>query len=300
MTSGQIPEKKLNSVRELEELVKSRKTILICSIKNIPASQFQIISKNLRGKAIIKVPKKNIIFRALDSSEGEAGIIKERIKENFAVLFSDLDSFELALELVRNKTPAGAKAGQDAPDDVEIPAGPTDLMPGPAISELGALGIPTQIQEGKIAIKSSTVIVKQGEKISETAASIMNKLEIKPFSIGFEPLAAFDTHENKLYSDVKVDQEQTLELLKEAFGRALPFAVEIGHVSDDTIKFLLAKAASHETALGKLVENSGDEGEAVEEKKEEAESGEGKPEDETKRDENQSQQKPELSSEENK
>ena len=299
MTSGQIPEKKLNSVRELEELVKSRKTILICSIKNIPASQFQIISKNLRGKAIIKVPKKNIIFRALDSSGEEVGIIKERIKENFAVLFSDLDSFELALELVRNKTPAGAKAGQDAPDDVEIPAGPTDLMPGPAISELGALGIPTQIQEGKIAIKSSTVIVKRGEKISETAASIMNKLEIKPFSIGFEPLAAFDTHEKKLYSDVKVDQEQTLEQLKEAFGRALPFAVEIGYVSDDTIKFLLTKAAGHESVLGKLVENSGNE-EVREEKREEAESDEGKSEDETKQDENQSQQKPELSSEENK
>lgn len=299
MTSRQIPEKKLNSVRDLEELVKNKKTILICSIKNIPASQFQIISKNLRGKAIIKVPKKNVIFRALDSSGGEAGIIKEQVRENFAVLFSDLDSFELALELVKNKTPAGAKAGQDAPEDVEIPAGPTDLMPGPAISELGALGIPTQIQEGKIAIKSPTVIVKQGEKISETAASIMNKLEIRPFSIGFEPLAAFDTHENKLYSDVKVDQEQTLELLKEAFGRALPFAVEIGHVSDDTIKFLLAKAAGHENALGKLVENPGNE-EAGEEKREEEKSGEEKPDDEAKQDENQSQQKPEHSSEENK
>ena len=266
----------------MEELIKSKKTILICSIKNIPASQFQIISKNLRGKAIIKVPKKSIILRAVDSSKEEVGKIKEQIKENFVILFSDLDSFELALELVKNKTPANAKAGQEAPNEVEIPAGPTDLLPGPAISELGALGIQTQIQEGKISIKSPTVIVKQGEKISENAASIMNKLEIKPFSIGFEPLAAFDKEKNKLYLEIKINTEETIEQIKEAFGKALPFAVEIDYISNDTIKFFLNKAGSHENALKKFTEKSGENNE-------------------TKSEEDQTQEnKPERSSEENK
>ena len=73
-----IPESKLKSVKELTELIKNKKTILIASIKNIPASQFQKIGKKLRSKAIIKVPKKNLIFRALDSSETEA--IKKRYK----------------------------------------------------------------------------------------------------------------------------------------------------------------------------------------------------------------------------
>ena len=148
-----IPESKLKSVRELTELIKNKKTILIASIKNIPASQFQKIWKKLRSKAIIKVPKKNLIVRALDSSETEAiKKLKEQIKDNITILFSDMDCFDLASELIKNKSPAKARAGQESPEDIEVPAGPTDLVPGPAISELGALGIKIQIQGGKIHI----------------------------------------------------------------------------------------------------------------------------------------------------
>lgn len=53
-----IPQSKIKSLKELAELIKTKKTILIASIKDIPASQFQEIGKKLRGKAIVKVPKK--------------------------------------------------------------------------------------------------------------------------------------------------------------------------------------------------------------------------------------------------
>ena len=63
-----IPERKLKSVKELTDLIKNKGTILVASIKNLPSAQFQQIGKKLRGKAIVKVPKKNLFFRALDSS----------------------------------------------------------------------------------------------------------------------------------------------------------------------------------------------------------------------------------------
>ncbi|RLG15302.1 50S ribosomal protein L10 [Candidatus Pacearchaeota archaeon] len=202
-----VPKYKKEIVQGLINLIKNNKTVLIASIKDIPASQFQEISKKLRGKTIIKVPKKNLIFKALDSSGSEEiKKLKEYIKDNIAVLFSNLDPFDLASELIENKRPAKAKAGQEAPQDIEIPAGPTDLMPGPAISELGAFGIKIQIENGKINIKEPKIIVKQNEKISEKAADIMNKLDIKPFNMGFIPLTAFDTKEEKLYSDIKIDK----------------------------------------------------------------------------------------------
>ena len=259
---------KIKIVEDLSKLIKEKKTILIASIKNIPASQFQEISKKLRGKAIIKVPKKNLIFRALDSS-GDAEIkkLKEQLTDSVAVLFSDLDSFELAGELIKNKSPAKAKPGQEAPEDIEVQEGPTELVPGPAISELGALGIQIQIEKGKINIKASKVIAKEGEKISQGAADLMSKLDIKPFSIGFMPLASFDTQEKKLYLEINIDPEATLEELKNAFGKALPFAVDIGYVSQDTITFLISKAGAHEKALGNLKPEK--EEEVKEEKKEE-------------------------------
>ena len=66
-----VSEEKKKTVKELTELIKKKKTILIASIKNIPSSQFQEITKKLREKAIVKVPKKNLIFRALENSEDE-------------------------------------------------------------------------------------------------------------------------------------------------------------------------------------------------------------------------------------
>jgi len=255
MKGTPTPKHKLDTVKELAELVKNKKTILIASIKNIPASQFQEIGKKLRGKAIVKVLKKSLIFRAIDFS-GEEAVkkLKEHVVDSVAVLFSDLNSFELASELEESKSPAKAKAGQEAPEDIEIPGGPTDLIPGPVVSELGALGIQIQIDKGKIHIKEAKVIAKQGEKISSAAANLMSKLDIKPFSIGFIPLCAFDTKEGKLYLDIKIDKDATIEELKTAYSKALGFSVEISYTSEDTIKFLIGKANAHAKTLEKFVE----------------------------------------------
>lgn len=252
--TSSLPEKKVNAVKEISDLIKDKNTILIASIKNLPASQFQAISKKLRSKAVVKVPKKSLMLRAIDQSKNEElKKLKEEVDDSTAILFSDIDGFELASELLENKTPAKAKIGQEAPEDIEVEAGPTDLVPGPAISELGALGIQIQIDKGKINIKEPKVIVKKGEKISEGAASIMNKLDIKPFAVGFIPLSSFDLKSGKLYSEINIDKAGTLNSLKEAFGKALAFAVEIGNVNSETLKFILAKAVAHENALDKLI-----------------------------------------------
>jgi len=252
--TAHVSESKKKIVADLTNLIKNKKTILIASIKNIPGSQFQQISKKLRGKAIVKVPKKNLIFRALDDSSNDVvKKLKDEIVGSVAILFSDIDAFELSTELMQNKSPVKAKLGQEATEDIVIQAGPTDLMPGPAISELGALGIQIQIDKGKITIREAKTITKKGEKISENAANVMNKLDIKPFSVGFTPLVAFDSLTNKLYTEISIDKEATIEELKTSFGKALSFSVEIGYVCKDTIGFLIGKAGRNLKVLEKFV-----------------------------------------------
>ncbi|MBI2043474.1 50S ribosomal protein L10 [Candidatus Pacearchaeota archaeon] len=247
-----VSEIKKSAVKELVELMKKKSTILIASVKNLPASQFQEISKKFRGKAIIKVLKKNLVLRALEESKNEElKKIKDFVDDSTAVLFSDLDAFELAADLIQNKSPAKAKAGQTSLNDIEVEAGPTDLVPGPAISELGALGIQIQIDKGKITIKSPKIIVKKGEKISEQASSIMNKLDIKPFLVGFIPISAFDVKEKKLYREISVNREEILKELRESFAKALAFAVHLGFATSETIKILIGKTGRH----GKTIEN---------------------------------------------
>jgi len=248
-----IPERKIKAVNELANLIETKRTILISDISNIPGSQFQQIGKKLRGKAIVKVPKKNLFLRALDETK------KEKLKElkNYlikpvALLFSDMDSYELAGELIKNKSPAKAKPGQIAQKDLEIPAGPTDLVPGPAISELGALGIQIKIQGGKIEIKEPKVIVKAGNQISKEAAAMLSKLGIMPFTIGFKPLSAYDSKEDKIYYEIVIDPEGTLNLLVSEFNKSLAFAIKIEYFSPETLPFMIQDAERNALTLKKL------------------------------------------------
>jgi large subunit ribosomal protein L10 len=260
-----VPEKKIETVKELADLMNSKRTILIADISGIPGSQFQQISKKLRSKAKIKIPKKNLFNLAIEKTGNKK--IKE-LEKKFeganAILFSDMDSYELAAELLKRKTPSKAKVGQIAPSDIEVPEGPTDLVPGPAISELGALGIQIQIQGGKIEIKQPKVVAKKGEPISQGAADILGKLDIKPFSIGFSPKCAFDSNDDLVYEEIIIDSEKTISELKDAFARALSFAVGIGYVTSETIKIMIQKASAYERKLTRII--SGEPEEIVEEK----------------------------------
>jgi len=247
-----VPERKIKSVEELNNLAKNKKTILVASIKNIPSSQFQEISKKLRGKAIIKVPKKNLIIRAFDKNE-KLVELKKNIKRDFVILFSDLDSFELAKELINNKSPAKAKAGQISPEEIEIPEGPTELIPGPAVSELGALGLKIKIEGGKISINEPKIVTKKGDKITPQVAALLNKLNIKPFKIGFVPICAFDNEKGIFYHEINIDKEGTLKELKESHAKALAFAIKICYVSKDTISLILAKAGLNAKILEKII-----------------------------------------------
>ncbi len=245
--------KKIETVKKLNELIKSNNTIIIASIKNLPSSQFQDIRKKLREKAEIKVVKKNVILKAIEESKNkELQDLKKYVQEDSAILFSKEDAFALAGILAENKNPIKAKSGQEAVEEITIEAGPTDLTPGPAISELGNLGIKISVEEGKIAIKERKVIAKAGEKISEVAASIMAKLDIKPFKIGLEPLTVCEIKTGKIYTNVKIDKEKTIEELKVSTNKAVGFAQKIAYYCKETIGFLLAKANANAAALEKL------------------------------------------------
>ena len=207
----------------------------------------------------MKSYKKNIVIRAIDSAGiNELGSLKDIIEANCIILFSDKDPFELAAILNDNKTPSYAKAGQIAPDDIIVEPGPTELTPGPAISELGALGIKIAIEEGKISIREPKTIVKKGDMISGKAASIMMKLGIKPISIGLLPLAAYSRKDNAVYKGIKVNRSETISMLKEMYSKALAFAVSMSYACKETISYLIFKAYRHETALQRFLntENS--------------------------------------------
>ncbi|MEK6914171.1 MAG: 50S ribosomal protein L10 [Nanoarchaeota archaeon] len=240
---------KEKNVEELAQKIKKSRTLMIASIKNLPSKQFQDIKKSIRKDAYVRVAKKNIMIRSLEKSNIIG--LNDYIVSDCILIISDLESYDLAAKLAKKKTPVFAKAGQIALEDIEIKDGPTSLVPGPAISELGALGLQVSVENGKISIRKSKVVIKKGQKIKENEASILQKLNIMPFNVGLNVNASYDIHNNKIYTELKIDPEGYARELKEAASKSLGFAQKILYVCKDTINYLLSKANSHANALSK-------------------------------------------------
>ena len=248
-----VSKEKIESVKRIANDMRNKKSLMIVSIKGLPSSQLQKIKKDLREKAMIRVAKKSTIIRAIEESGlEELQKLKEHVIEDSAILFSDDDAFELAGWLTENRNPISAKEGQVAESDIVIEEGPTDLVPGPVISELGALGLQIMVEEGKITIRKSKVAVKKGDKVSSGAASIFQKLGIKPFMIGISPIALYDKSSGKVFANVKVDKKKTLEDFMASYSKAIGFARAINYYSKETIGYLLERAERQANSLNKL------------------------------------------------
>lgn len=250
-----IPDYKKKIVDGLAEKIKSSKTVLIASIKGLPGGQFHQIKKKLRGTAEIQVVKKSLLKRAIEKVEkGPLQNLKKTVGADIVVMFSNLDAFELSGILTENQSSAKAKAGDIAPEDIKAEEGPTDLIPGPAISELGAVGLKVAVENGKLAIKKEHVLVKEGEEINEKVAGVLAKLGITPMKVGYEPVAAYSSEDNKVYTGIKIDKEGTLEALREAIGKSLNLSVNIGYINPNNVSYFIAKAGMEGKVFEKLLE----------------------------------------------
>lgn len=265
-----IPEEKTEALEEMKENLKKFRTILIASCKGLPGQQYHEIKKNLRGKAEIKMAKKTMVSRAIDGIEsGYLKNLKKELGADVTLFFSDLDPFELSGLLSENQSPSKAKAGDIAPEDIGVEPGPTELIPGPAISELGAVGLKVAVKDGKLEIMQGAMLAKSGEEISSEVANVLGKLDMKPMKVGFLPLAAYDSEDDKIYVGIKINKEETLDELRTLVGKALGFATNVDYPAKETMSYFISKAFAEEKTLANL---SGEEKkeEAEEEKKEES------------------------------
>ena len=246
-----ISDVKKAKVKELAELLK-KKTVMVISVKGLPSAQFQDIKKKLRSKAKIQVVKKSLVNFALDhSGVKELKDLVPYVDDSTAMLFSDEDAYVISGILADEKSPAKAKTGMIAPFDIEVKAGPTELVPGPDISALSAVGLAPKVENGKIAVMKDKVILEEGKEVTEAIASIMAKLDIIPFEVGVDPIAAY--MDGVVYADIKIDKDAMVEKLEYDFGRAFAFAVDLEIVNADTLDLILSKAAAEEGIVSRVI-----------------------------------------------
>ena len=231
---------KLKEVEDLSSSLKSYDVIGILNLYKTPASALQKIKTYLRGKAIIKVSKKSILLRALDKAGKQS--LKEFAVGYPALILTNVNSFKMYNSLRKRKIPASAKAGDVAIRNIEVKSGPTDLMPGPAISTLTKVKIPAKVEGGKIAIMKDVVVCKTGEIISMDLASALQLLKLQPMEVGLNVVVMEDKGVLYKAEQLFVDEDKILNDIQRAIQNAFNLSMNANYPTKETIGFMISKA----------------------------------------------------------
>jgi large subunit ribosomal protein L10 len=250
MPSQQVLEQKSSEVEAIKEIFKDYKSVGIASLKKVRASQLQELKKSMKGKVYLRVLKNTLIKIAIEEmNQAELKKLEEYLEGSNVFLFTDLNPFKLALMLEHGKVKTTAKSGDIAAEDVVIPASNTGQPPGPVISQLNAVGLPTKIENGSVWVSKDTLVVRKGEPINERLAGVLSKLGIKAVELGISMRAVFDNGLMISGDQLKVDIPTTKRSVESSNQEAFALALSIGYASKETIKPLLQTAHQKAVAL---------------------------------------------------
>ena len=169
-------------------------SIFIVNVDNVGSNQMHQIRVALRGKGVVVMGKNTMVRRALRSILAEFPQFERllpHVKGNIGFVFTSGDLKEIRDIITANKVAAPARAGALAPKNVSIPAGNTGIEPGKT-SFFQALGIPTKIARGTIEIVSDVQVVTAGTRVGPSEATLLNMLNISPFTYGMTVVQIFD------------------------------------------------------------------------------------------------------------
>jgi large subunit ribosomal protein LP0 len=167
----------------------------IVGADNVGSKQMQTIRSSLRGIGIVLMGKNTMIRKAIRGHlENNAALEKllPHIKGNVGFVFTKGDLNDIREKLTESKVRAPARAGAIAPLPVVIPAQNTGLGPEKT-SFFQALSIPTKISKGTIEIINDVPILKPGDKVGASEATLLNMLNISPFSYGLQIEQVYDS-----------------------------------------------------------------------------------------------------------
>jgi large subunit ribosomal protein L10 len=242
--SRQVLVEKAREVEEIQELIERYKTIGIAGLQKVRAVQLQELKKRLRDVAHLRVVKNTLVKRALARCKSRRGIekLEAYLTGSNILLFTDLNPFKLAILLQKSRVLITAKAGDVASFDVVVPAGNTGLPPGPIISQLSAVGLPTRIESGSVWINRDTLVIKRGEVIDARLASVLSKLGIKPIEAGLVMKAVYDDGLIITEEQLRIDLDRVQRDIQEAISDAFVLSLNVAYPIPENIEMLLQTA----------------------------------------------------------
>ncbi|MEK6939713.1 MAG: 50S ribosomal protein L10 [Nanoarchaeota archaeon] len=245
-------EQKKQLVQQLTTDLDQYPIVGVVNLQHLPAQQLQVMRSMLKSKGVkLSMARKKLLYLALSQAKKKnLDQLSAKIKGMPALLFTKENPFALNTLIVKNKSEAPAKAGQTAPKDIVIKAGPTSFAPGPIISELAAVGIKTKVNAGKLEIIQDVTVAKEGDIISAKLAETLKRLDVKPMEVGLNLVAVW---EEGLVFDSKqlhIDEKEYAQNIAQAATWAMNVAVEAAYPTSETTELLVQKAFREAKVVG--------------------------------------------------
>jgi len=181
----------VKTVQYLDEFPKC----FIVGADNVGSKQMQQIRAALRGKAVVLMGKNTMMRKAIRGHLDKIPALERLlpyIVGNVGLVFTKEDLGNIRDILSENKVKAPARAGVIAPCSVTVPKQTTTLGPEKT-SFFQALQITTKITKGCIEILNDVNLINEGDKVGASEATLLNMLNISPFSYGLLIQQVYDS-----------------------------------------------------------------------------------------------------------
>jgi len=210
---------------------------------NVGSTQMHEIRSAIRSKASLLMGKNTMMRKAIRGQKDNMPSIQKLLPyvvTNVGLVFTNEDLCEVRDVLLLNKKRAPARAGAIAPCIVTVPAQNTGLGPEKT-SFFQALSIPTKISRGTIEIVNDIQLLKEGDKVGMSEATLLNMLNISPFTYGLAIQHVYD--QGTVYSPKVLDikEEDILVSFREGLSKFTAACLYVGFPTMASVPQSIAK-----------------------------------------------------------
>lgn len=249
-------ERKVDYFEKVRECFRTYDKIFVVNVDNVASTQMHQIRASIRSDAVILMGKNTMIRKAMREVVAEnpkLEAILPSIKGNIGLVFTNGDLKDVRDRMLANRVQAAAKIGLTAQSEIYVPAGSTGMDPNKT-SFFQALGISTKIVKGLIEITSEVLLIKTGQKVGPSEATLLNLLNLTPFSFGLTVLSVYDN--GSMFDSAMLDvtdsllttmmQKAITSIAAISLATGTPTAASAPHLLVNAFKNLLGAALATE------------------------------------------------------
>ncbi|EAR84695.2 60S acidic ribosomal protein P0 (macronuclear) [Tetrahymena thermophila SB210] len=269
-------------IRRFYELLSKYDSIALCTLENVGSLQLQQIRRSLGSNNIMVIGKNTVVrkavqlksadlptdskydwYRQFGAPKPQLASLIPHLKNKIAYVFHNDPIFALKPKIESFVVPAPARVGTVAQKDVMIPPGPTGMDPS-QINFFHALSISTKIQKGQIEITKEVQVCTKGKKIGNSEVSLLEKMNIQPFSYGMKCFSDYDNGEILTEEVLSISPSVILDAFAQNTLRIAAVSLATGYVTAPSVPHFIQNAFKDLAAIGmetgykfKEIENAG-------------------------------------------